>query len=633
MRALIRVLCLTLLCYATALPAVAQPQSVGEKQQLANEAFEALTQRMQKLKVALQSSDPEKAQVIALGAKFIEEKALGLKMNEIKDLLDDQLWDDAIDTCKSVIKDLNTLIDLLLKGDTRIEDILKEIERLEKIKDKVDKLIKDQKQEKEASARAEDLSEHLKNLEKAKEDLKALIEDQKNLREEANSSGLAVEPNKAKEMASQESGLKDRAEKLAEDLKKIEKDAADMQAKPSDGKPSDGKPSDGKPSDGKPSDGKPSDGKPSDGKPSDGKPSDGKPSDGKPSDGKPSDGKPSDGKPSDGKPSDGKPSDGKPSDGKPSDGKPSDGKPSDGKPSDGKPSNSAAAGSASGDMGKAQSKLEDNKPESSLEDMEEALKKLEKAEKDLANQIDEAKRELQKLPFEKLANEQEKTKVDTDNLAKEMEKSEAGEEGKGPGKPTPGKQSVQQAVPKQKSAAGQLKEYKPGKAKQDQQDAQDKLEDAKKKLEEALAQLRQQLQDEVLRSLEERFADMLAKQKKISARTRVIERQRKELATASGQLSGTLVKRIGTLATGEFELAAEAHASLKLLEEDGSTAVFPDFVIEVRDDLKKVGRRLQKTTTNTATQAMQKEVEDMLEMLIDALRKQIEQNEQNGGEP
>jgi hypothetical protein len=558
MRALIRVLCLTLLCYATALPAVAQPQSVGEKQQLANEAFEALTQRMQKLKVALQSSDPEKAQVIALGAKFIEEKALGLKMNEIKDLLDDQLWDDAIDTCKSVIKDLNTLIDLLLKGDTRIEDILKEIERLEKIKDKVDKLIKDQKQEKEASARAEDLSEHLKNLEKAKEDLKALIEDQKNLREEANSSGLAVEPNKAKEMASQESGLKDRAEKLAEDLKKIEKDAADMQAKPSDGKPSDGKPSDGKPSDGKPSDGK---------------------------------------------------------------------------PSDGKPSNSAAAGSASGDMGKAQSKLEDNKPESSLEDMEEALKKLEKAEKDLANQIDEAKRELQKLPFEKLANEQEKTKVDTDNLAKEMEKSEAGEEGKGPGKPTPGKQSVQQAVPKQKSAAGQLKEYKPGKAKQDQQDAQDKLEDAKKKLEEALAQLRQQLQDEVLRSLEERFADMLAKQKKISARTRVIERQRKELATASGQLSGTLVKRIGTLATGEFELAAEAHASLKLLEEDGSTAVFPDFVIEVRDDLKKVGRRLQKTTTNTATQAMQKEVEDMLEMLIDALRKQIEQNEQNGGEP
>jgi molecular chaperone GrpE (heat shock protein) len=88
-----------------------------------------------------------------------------------------------------------------------------------------------------------------------------------------------------------------------------------------------------------------------------------------------------------------------------------------------------------------------------------------------------------------------------------------------------------------------------------------------------------------------------------------------------------------SLATGEFELAAEAHGSLKLLEEDGTTAVFPDFVIEVRDDLKKVGRRLQKHQTDKATQAMQKEIIDMLEMLIDALRQQIEQNEQNGGEP
>ena len=117
---------------------------------------------------------------------------------------------------------------------------------------------------------------------------------------------------------------------------------------------------------------------------------------------------------------------------------------------------------------------------------------------------------------------------------------------------------------------------------------------------------------------------MLQKQKKISAKTRVYQRQRKEMATATGKLSASLVKKIDQLATGEFELAAEAHGSLKLLEEDGSTAVFPDFVIEVRDDLKSVGRRLQKAQTGKATQAMQKEIEDMLEMLIDALRQQID---------
>ena len=173
MRALIRAVFPVLLGCITALPALAQEEGVSKQQQLANEAFEALTQRMQKLRLTLKNTDPEKAQVIAMGSKFIQERALSLKMKEIKSLLDDELWDDAIDSCKSVVKDLNTLIDLLLKGDTRIEDILKEIERLEKIKDKVDKLIKDQKSEKEDSARAEALEQHLKNLEKAKKDLDA----------------------------------------------------------------------------------------------------------------------------------------------------------------------------------------------------------------------------------------------------------------------------------------------------------------------------------------------------------------------------------------------------------------------------------------------------------------------------
>ena len=283
-------------------------------------------------------------------------------------------------------------------------------------------------------------------------------------------------------------------------------------------------------------------------------------------------------------------------------------------------------------MGKAAGKLQDNKPESSLEDMDKAIEKLEAAKKEIEDKIEEAKRELLKLPFEQLNRKQEQTKIETDKLAEEMEKSES-EPGEGQGKPTPGKQNVQQSVPKMKSAAGSLKEYKPGKAKQDQQDAQDKLEEAKKKLEDALAQLRQQLQDEVLRSLEERFGAMLARQKKISASTRLIHAQKKESLTANGGISSALKKRTGLQSTGEFELASEAHGSLKLLEEDGTTAVFPDFVIEVRDDLKTVGKRLTGDKTGKATQAMQKEIEDMLEMLIDALRQQIEQNESNGGEP
>ena len=84
------------------------------------------------------------------------------------------------------------------------EDILKEIQRLENFKDSVEKLIADEKAEKEDSARAEALEEHLKDLEKAKRDLDDLIQDQKDVRKDANQSGLSAEPGKAKDMAEQE---------------------------------------------------------------------------------------------------------------------------------------------------------------------------------------------------------------------------------------------------------------------------------------------------------------------------------------------------------------------------------------------------------------------------------------------
>ena len=549
MKALIVTLTLTLIGSLTLLGALPAQVKVLTKQEQATRAFESLTGRMQKLRVTLKSTDPEKAKIIGLGAKFIEETALTSAMKDIETLLAEESWDDAIERCQRVIKDLNTLINLLLKGDTRIEDILKEIQRLEKFKDKVEDLIEQEKAEKDDSARAEALEQHLKNLEKAKRDLDDLIKDQKDLRGEANKSGLATDPDKATEMSNKEGGLKDRAEKVSKDLKEIEQETRDLDA---DAK-------------------------------------------------------------------------------EPGDGKPGDGKPGDGPPGKAGKSSKAASG-ASQDMGKAAGKLQDNKPESSLEDMDRAIEKLEAAKKEIEDKIEEAKRELLKLPFEQLNRKQEQTKIETDKLAEEMEKSES-EPGEGQGKPTPGKQNVQQSVPKMKSAAGSLKEYKPGKAKQDQQDAQDKLEEAKKKLEDALAQLRQQLQDEVLRSLEERFGAMLARQKKISASTRLIHAQKKESLTADGGISSALKKRTGLQSTGEFELASEAHGSLKLLEEDGTTAVFPDFVIEVRDDLKTVGKRLTGDKTGKATQAMQKEIEDMLEMLIDALRQQIEQNESNGGEP
>ncbi len=324
-----------------------------------------------------------------------------------------------------------------------------------------------------------------------------------------------------------------------------------------------------------------------------------------------------------GSPEAGEPS--KPEASEPPEGEPSEAEPPEGTPSAGK--SSGSAGKAAKSMGKAQQQLGDKKPESALKDQDQAVEALKQTMKELDEMAEEAARELLKLPFDQQAKTQEKTQQATDTLAKDMEKAEQGDEA-GEGEPTPGKNKVQQAVPKQRAAAGQLKEFKP--AKQKQQDAKDDLDAAKEALEEALAQLRQQLQDEVLRALEERFTAMLARQRELTVMTQTVDGSRKNILTADGQLPTALVTKIEALAAGETELELETIDALKLLEEDGTTAVFPPMVEQLRDELHDVAADLRKYETGRVMHEAQKDVEDLLELLINALRRTIEKKEGGG---
>ncbi len=290
----------------------------------------------------------------------------------------------------------------------------------------------------------------------------------------------------------------------------------------------------------------------------------------------------------------------------------------------GQPKAGAAAKAAAGSMQQASSQLQENKPEPSLQDQDRAIESLQRAQKELERMADEAKRELEKLPFDEQAKKQEDTKSATDTLASKMEKAE--QEGEqSDGEPTPGRKSVQQAVPKQKAAAGQLKEYKP--AKQKQQDAKEDLENAREELDEAINQLRQQLQDEVLRALEERFTAMLAKQRELSAQTKTLDKTRQKTLTADGSLPASLKERIQSVAGGEQDLEVEASDALKLIEEEGTTAVFPEIVAELKSQLARVAKDCRANETGAPLQQRQREVEDTLTLLVNALRKTIETRE------
>ena len=562
---LLRVLLVAMLCAGllSAQGLSAGASAVSDKQEQARQRFAELHRKMQELQVVLSTTSPDEAKALKLGNRHVQESRIQEDMDGISALLDSQRWDEAIERIGEVRGELQDLLSLLLNKEFDLKKLLEEIERLEAYRDQVDKLIGEQALEKRDAAAAEALEQHLRDLEAAKAKVADVLEQQQKLRGEAAKTGLNAQPKAAGEMAEKQGDLKKQAEDLAEQLEKVQKDAEKLaEPKAADGKPQAGE---AKPGEAKPGEAKPGEGKPGEAK---------------------------------------------------------DGEPQAGEAKPGSPG--ACAGSCGGAakaMGQAQEKLQANKPESSLENQDKAIEKLEEALGDLEKLSEEARRRLLQIPFEQQIRAQEQTKVDTDKLAEDMQAGEQGEAGK----PTPGKKNVQQAVPKQKAAAGQLKEHKAGKAKQDQQDAQDELEKAKQELEDALAQLRQELQDQVLRALEERLAAMLAKQREISALTKVTERLKAEAVAAPDMVPASIQERCAVEAKGEQALASESHDALKLLEEDGTTAVFPELFSELERDLGMIGDRLAQFHTGATTQELQRQVEELMSMLLDALKKQIEE--------
>ena len=543
--------CFCWLVFSASLKAQVEGQNASSRQEVAQAKFRELTDRMQALMVILTKDDPHgDARLISVGLKFIAEKRIKTKMESAQSLLTTEKWDDAQKLMTGIQTDLRQLLELLQNRSLDLQKLLEEIARLEAFRSEVDRLAKEQGDEKNASARLEELQKQGAAIEQAKLATERLIAEQQKLRNETNKLGVAALADAMKPLADQQGELQKGADQLAKDLAALEKQSEEL--KPSDAKPDDAKPGDAKPDDAKPSDAKPDDAKPGDG------------------------------------------------------------------------AGSKSAKSAAKSMGEAQKQLGEKQPESSLKGQDEAVLQLKTTLGELDELAKEVQRELLKMPLGQQVQKQEDTEHATDTLAQKMEQAEKDAKD-AEGKPTPGRKSVQQAVPKQVSAAGSLKEYKP--AKQKQQDAKEDLEKARDELDEAINQLRQQLQDEVLRALEERFTAMLAKQRELSAQTKTLDKTRTKVLTADGSLPTGLVERIQVVATGEQDLDVEAGDALKLLEEEGTTAVFPEIVGELKSQLHDLAKACRANMTGIPIQVQQKDVEETLALLINALRKAIEQKD------
>ena len=282
-------------------------------------------------------------------------------------------------------------------------------------------------------------------------------------------------------------------------------------------------------------------------------------------DGKSKDGKSKDGKSKDGKSKDGKGKDGQGKDGKGKDGKSKDGKGKDGQGKDGKGKDGKGKDGKGKDGKGKDGKSKDGKSKDG--------------------------------------------------------KSKDGQQSEQDTSKTPGRDEIKRARQEMERAIEELKKKSRESAADHQDEALRELLKAKEKLEEILRQLREEERKLLLAALEARFQKMLAMQLAVYRDTLVL-----------GQVSaddwvGRHTTRSIKLARDEEEIAVEAIKALTLLKEEGSSVAFPEAVIELREDMLVVSRRLEESKVGQLTQAIEKDIIESLEEMIDALQKELEKSE------
>jgi len=188
---------------------------------------------------------------------------------------------------------------------------------------------------------------------------------------------------------------------------------------------------------------------------------------------------------------------------------------------------------------------------------------------------------------------------------------------------TPGRQELEQAKREMAKAIEELKKKQNQGASDHQDEALRKLIAAKEKLEEILRQLREEERMRMLAALEARFQRMLAQQLLVYDGTVKLDK-----TSPSEKMTSRVVGRATQLARQEDEIAIEATKALTLLREEGSAVAFPEAVEQLRDDMRHVAERLDRTDVAELTQAIERDIIDALEEMIEALQKEIEKNDE-----
>lgn len=183
-------------------------------------------------------------------------------------------------------------------------------------------------------------------------------------------------------------------------------------------------------------------------------------------------------------------------------------------------------------------------------------------------------------------------------------------------------EQIQEAQKRMKEAEKDLKDAKREGAVEKQREAEENLKQAIQQLEEILKQLREEEVKRSLETLSTRLRRMLEMQ------TKIYDESKRLHEIAGEQPDRQILARASSLARDQQKVAAEGERALLLLKEEGSSAAFPEALVQVNRDSASVANRLDSGDVGKVTLVIQADIVQALEEMVEALAKIKKENEE-----
>lgn len=314
---------------------------------------------------------------------------------------------------------------------------------------------------------------------------------------------------------------------------------------------------------------------------------------------------------------------------------------------------------------KAEKGIMEGKPFSSeksqknaIESLKNALKALEKEKNrilslpenyadELAKNQEKVSEELEKLKNEKEQNNQnnptakENSSGGKEQKGKEAEgqengdEKESGDEGDQNNEQNEGEKpkdnsqtkkndSFDKAKKYMQESSKNLKEKKIPKAKESQDKSIEELKKIKEEIDKTLAQLRNEEKEEKLAGLENRFLEILQRERIILDETVLLEKIKEKNEWARNEKI-----KCANISHEQKVLKELVVRAEDILLEDASTIVFPDIVNQLKEDMTVVADFLKLEDTDKLTQSLESEIILSLEEMVEALKKAREDAKQD----